>query len=184
MKPSIEELRSLLRYDAETGKLFWRERQEKMFEGLRSTWRCRKWNGHFAGKEAGHLCKSGNMKGYRVVRILSRAYFAHRVVWALVHGAWPIGEIDHRFGKESGDRIDNLRIATRSQNGSNSKKRKDNTSGFKGVSWDSINKKWVVRIRAPEGRYENLGRFDDAKKGHLVYCKRAVELYGEFARFN
>lgn len=177
-RPGPELLSKLLICDAATGRLFWRARPPEMFEGKRSTWRSRKWNSNFAGKEAGHQTQ----EGYRTVRIFDVSYLVHHVIWALVHGVWP-EQIDHRLGIEAGDGIDNLRPSTQSQNMQNSRKRSDNKSGFKGVSWDGINQKWVVRIRAPGGKYENLGRFDEAAEGHKAYQIRAIELYGQFARF-
>lgn len=178
MRPTPEQLSKLLICDAATGRLFWRARTPEMFIGHRATWRCRKWNSKHAGNEAGHQTKNG----YRTVRIFDCSYLAHHVIWALVHGIWP-DQIDHRLGIEAGDGIENLRPSTQSQNMQNTKKRSDNKSGFKGVSWDAINRKWVVRIRVPAGKYENLGCFDDAGKGHKAYCLRAIELYGQFARF-
>jgi len=179
MKPSIEMLRRLFICDAVTGRLVWKARTPDMFDGPRSLWRCLKWNGRYAGKDAGHCLP----KGYRCVRIFNRSYLEHHVIWAVVHGEWPIA-LDHRFGVERGNGISNLRRATQAQNMQNTKKRRDNKSGFKGVSWDSVNEKWVVRIRMlGGGKYQNIGRFDDPSVAHDAYCRRAVELYGEFARF-
>ena len=182
-KPSAQQIRELLLCDAATGRLVWRARTASMFLGEGAQWRCDRWNKRFAGREAGHLNKSGTLKGYRTVRIFDHAYLEHHVVWLIVHGEWP-ASIDHRLGKEAGNGIANLRIASQMQNAQNSRKRSDNKSGFKGVSWDPINEKWVVRIRHPNGgKYENLGRFDNSEIGHQAYCQRAIELYGEFARF-
>jgi hypothetical protein len=183
IRPAVSELISLLECDTSTGVLIWKARPIDMFPGKRSLARCRSWNTRYAGKLAGHSCQHGKLKGYRVVRILYISYLVHHVVWAIVKGSWP-SSLDHRLGKEFGDGIDNLRIANQSQNMQNSRKRNNNKSGFKGVSWDSINAKWVVRIRVPSGKYENLGRFSEASKGHDAYCQRASELYGSFARFN
>ena len=54
--------------------------------------------------------------------------------------------IDHINGNRNDNRFDNLRLATDSQNIRNQKKRKTNTSGFKGVGWSKQNKKWRSRL--------------------------------------
>jgi hypothetical protein len=159
----------LLTYDPETGK-FTRKR------GI---------GGQPAGTIAGHLqtsIRDGHEVQYWVLRIKGNLYLLHRVAWAFMRGKW-VPEVDHRDGDSTNNIFSNLRECTHSQNMQNAKKRSDNKSGFKGVSWDSINQKWVVRIRIPNGGYENLGRFDDAEEGHQSYCRRAKELYGDFARF-
>ena len=48
--PSPEMLNKLLRYDAETGKLFWKERHPSFFEGCEI--KSKRWNNRFSGKEA------------------------------------------------------------------------------------------------------------------------------------
>ena len=52
--PSQEVLRQLLRYEPETGKLFWRERTPDMFsaDGRDPEWKARNWNSKLAGREA------------------------------------------------------------------------------------------------------------------------------------
>src|SRR5271156_4098180 len=177
VKPTAEQVRSLLICDAATGRLVWKARSIEMFDGDRA--RCASWNGRYAGRKAGHDSKNG----YRTIRIFNRAYLVHHIVWLIVHGQWPL-QLDHKEGKEIGDALGNLRLANQSQNMQNANRRKDNKSGFKGVSWDVVNKKWVTRIRVPGGKYENLGRFSNPIEAHQAFCRRALELYGEFARFS
>jgi hypothetical protein len=180
MRPTIEQLRSLLICNADTGRLVWKHRTPDMFTGKNAERYCKTWNTRYAGRDAGHVPNSG----YRTVIIYDRHYRGSHVVWALVYGEWPKQQLDHRHGVDKGDGIENLRLSTQTENMQNQRKRSNNKSGFKGVSWDSINRKWVVRIRVPHGgKFENLGRFNDPAKGHQAYRQRAVELYGEFARF-
>lgn len=55
------------------------------------------------------------------------------VIWALHYGEWPEQLIDHKDRDRCNNRIDNLRLATNSQNGMN--KRVPNSScGLRGVS--------------------------------------------------
>lgn len=170
----------LLDCDPVTGVVKWRRRTPDMFSRTaRSSAEriCKWWNTTYAGKVAG-----SPHRGYCSLRINNVAYLRHRIVWLLTYGAWPDAGLDHRNGKEAGDGVQNLRNATQSQNMGNSHRRSDNKSGFKGVSWDSINTKWVARIRVPRGSYKNLGRYDSALAAHEAYCLAAQEIYGEFAR--
>ena len=73
--PSPEALRQLLRYDPETGKLFWRDRHDMGPQ----------WNGRYAGAEAlGAVCKKD---GYKRGNLGRSSLRAHRVIWAICHGS-------------------------------------------------------------------------------------------------
>lgn len=78
------------------------------------------------------------------------------------------------------DRIDNLRVSTHTQNMGNAKLRRDNKSGFKGVSWNKLNNNWVAYITI-RGKPVNLGSFNDPAVAHAAYMKAAIEHFGEFA---
>ena len=60
--------------------------------------------------------------------------------------------VDHINGNTLDNRRSNLRVCTQSQNLMNSKKRIDNTSGFKGVSWKKSKKLWQVYINVDKKR--------------------------------
>ena len=77
----------------------------------------------------------------------------------------------------------NLRIATKSQNGANSKLQKNNTSGYRGVHWDKRNKRWVASVRNNYKKFY-LGRFIDKHEAAFVYNKAAREFFGEFVTLN
>lgn len=76
----------------------------------------------------------------------------------------------------------NLRVANRSQNGFNSKKPKNNTSGFKGVHFNKLIGKWQAQITV-NYKHKHLGLFSTPELAHKAYCKAADELHGEFARY-
>lgn len=113
--------------------------------------------------------------------------FAHRVAWVYMTGALPTNEIDHIDGNPSNNRWDNLREADRVAQGRNAKRRKDNKSGRKGVSWDKDLGKWRVDIvvRSPEFKKRRifLGSYDDVDAAGLAYVIAAEKYFGEFARF-
>jgi hypothetical protein len=76
----------------------------------------------------------------------------------------------------------NLRYANHAQNSQNRRKRVDNTSGFKGVSYDSRCGMYKVEIMAFGKRYY-LGKYKEAEVGAEIYREAALRLHGEFARF-
>lgn len=77
-------LRKLLRYEPETGKLFWRERSVCHFDDAnrRASWKCNNWNSIYSDKEAGTTLDTG----YRNIHIGGSLIRGHRIVWAMYHG--------------------------------------------------------------------------------------------------
>jgi hypothetical protein len=115
-----------------------------------------------------------------MIRVNVTTYYRSRVVWAMHYGEDAPGLIDHWNRDSTDDRIDNLRIATSSQNNANSTIRSDNSSGFKGVSWHKANKKWVAGIRV-NGVRTYLGSFTDPEIAHAACVAAAEEHFGKFA---
>lgn len=184
--PRADELRQLLRYERDTGRLFWRERPVTLFSGSdyagraqRSPeWSAAKWNTRHAGREA---FISVAAKGYRVGKINGAKLAAHRVIWALVHGDWPSHQIDHINGDKADNRITNLRLATASQNAHNRTAYSTNRSGFKGVSWNKQCGRWQAGIKL-DGRRRHLGYFATAEQAAAAYAGAAHRYHGSFAR--
>lgn len=175
--PSPEDLRQLLRYEPETGKLFWKERPLSAFDSVRSA---NSWNARFAGKPA----LSGiNHAGYKAGRIGPRGILAHRAIWALVHGRWPDQEIDHVNGDRVDNRLENIREASRAENARNrGVKEKVGQTGYKGVQ-PYRNGRFVANIKA-NGRFIYLGIFNEARQAAAAYDAAARRYHGEFARTN
>ena len=173
--PTPDDLRQLLRYEPETGKLFWRERTLGTFKNGRhsAAHSCAKWNAKHAGKEA--FTPTGDA-GYRQGSIFSKKLHAHRVIWAMTHNEWPSEQIDHINGIRDDNRLINLRIVSRADNQRNQKRRIDNTSGITGVSWDSKRKKWCAEIQAG-GKKHYVGRFDSLHAA-TVARKQAEHRHG------
>jgi len=77
----------------------------------------------------------------------------------------------------------NLRVCSNTQNIRNSRIRKNNKSGFKGVHASPTEGKWIATIKgAGQARY--LGTFDRKRDAARAYDLAAVEHYGEFACTN
>jgi len=91
--------------------------------------------------------------------------------------------IDHINGNTLDNRKDNLRICTHSQNLTNVGKKSNNTSGYKGVSWNKSHGKWQSQI-CVNGKTTYLGHFNDKLKAAKAYDDAALKHHGEFARLN
>lgn len=100
---SIDELRTLVTYCAETGVITWLPRQPRADPGFYRT-DC-SWNSNFAGLRAGRL---SHRSGGRAFEIAGRSYRTSRVAWALVTGHWPKGVIRYRDDDRLNDRFANL----------------------------------------------------------------------------
>ncbi len=171
--PSQEVLRQLLRYEPETGKLFWRERDVSWFEDGDWNPARRKaaiWNGKNSGREA---LAGINTSGYASGRILSRTVLSHRVVWKLATAEDP-EFIDHVNGRRADNRIENLRSVSKRENSLNQRPPKHSTSGVLGVSWHRRTGKWAAKIGV-NGQTLHLGYFstiEDAAAARLQANKR------------
>ena len=167
---TAEMAREFLRYEPETGKLFWRKRDVRWFKTKKS---CKSWNAAFSCKEA--FTSTDNV-GYRQGAILGQVLRAHRVIWLIHSGEWPENEVDHINGIRSDNRISNLRSVTAKENMQNVRLTRNNTSGVTGVWKDKKRGKWYAEIFCSGRRYY-LGRFDmfeDAVKAR----KRAESKHG------
>lgn len=68
------------------------------------------------------------------------------VVWVIAGKELPNDkELDHINGIRTDDRLENLRLVTRTINCKNRKKRSDNTSGITGICWNKSHKSWCIR---------------------------------------
>lgn len=147
----IEFFKSRLSYDENTGVFMWLN-NENVYIGVR---------GRVAGGVKGH--------GYIEVKILGKNYKCHRLAWLFVHGVFPNGEIDHIDSDKTNNRISNLRDISHALNVQNlTKPRKDNKSGYLGVSWNKKSSKWEAQI-SKNKIVHRLGCFDDPSQAHEVY---------------
>ena len=91
--------------------------------------------------------------------------------------------IDHANGDKLDNRRANLRVASITENNRNRPRQRNNTSGFKGVHWDSLRGKWTARIKH-DGRSIRVGRFDDIRDAARAYDEAAIRYHGDYASLN
>lgn len=161
MPLSLEELKKLVVYNQETGEFFSRVDRVGVSVGTRMG------------------CHHKTL-GYVFIGLKNKRYLAHRLAWFYVTGEWPQLQIDHINCERADNRWCNLRLATISQNRFNSKKRKDNTSGYKGVHLHAKNR-WRARIKV-NGKYHHIGLFDSPKLAFLARRKALSGFHGSYGR--
>lgn len=115
---------------------------------------------------------------------ISQTEMLHRVILSRVLGRPLLSgeQADHINGNGLDNRRSNIRLATSEQNGCNRRKSVNNTSGYKGVTWDKHNGKWKASIQVGK-RPRFIGHFNTPEEAHAAYCEAAERLHGEFARF-
>jgi hypothetical protein len=165
--PDIETLRNLLRYDPETGELFWLPRDVSLFKTERD---CNEWDTRYGNKQAGGI----NKLGYVVISLSGRKFRAHRVAWAIHHGAWPTDQLDHINGDRVDNRMVNLREVTNHENHKNQKLPCNNTSGVMGVYWHKGLAKWQAQITV-DGKRIHLGYFDSIEDAAAARAKAEIK---------
>lgn len=105
--------------------------------------------------------------------------FMHRFINNTPEGM----ETDHIDGDTLNNQRSNLRNCTPSQNACNRKKQKRNTSGYKGVTWNKRQKRYVAVI-CKNYKSVHIGSFKSEIDAAKAYNKKALEFFGEFARLN
>jgi hypothetical protein len=143
-----------LNYDAVTGIFTWKERRRTVAGSIMNT-------------------------GYIKIKFRGKYYLAHRLAWQLIHGDIPEGmEVDHINGVLVDNRICNLRLVTDYQQRANSKKNRNNRSGFRGVCWHKKKQVWRAVIA-----HKWIGDFASAAEASAAYEAAFVQRYGaEFRR--
>jgi len=155
---TAERLRQLLAYEQDTGNFRWLV-------------------GHSGPAQIGDLAGRVTTQGYCEIKIEGAFYKAHRLAILHVTGRLPDGEVDHRNGVRTDNRIDNLRVVNRSMNAQNLRKAlsTNKSCGLLGVTWDRTKSRWKSSIYS-NGKRISLGYFKVAEDAHSAYvrAKRAM----------
>jgi hypothetical protein len=102
----------------------------------------------------------------------------HREILGLTHGDKRKG--DHINHDTLNNTEKNLRISTNAQNCANRGKGRNNTSGYKGVTWNSDHAKWMGQVSAHR-KSIFCGYHKTKELAHVAVQKATVKLHGEFA---
>jgi hypothetical protein len=162
--PTIEQLNEWLKYDPETGFLHWKKRPSNRLSE------------HYQSVPAGGI----NTRGYVTIQLRGKDMRVHRVVWAMVTGAWPKEHIDHINGIPSDNRFCNLREATNAENVRNAKLSKNNRSGVKGVYYERDTDRWVANVEANGSVIRKRFKTMEGAISEVRFIRE--HLHGEFAR--
>lgn len=112
--------------------------------------------------------------GYRILSLAGRVFKEHRVVWYKHHGEWPEGDIDHIDQDKLNNRIENLRVVSKSVNSHNiAQANKNSKSGVRGIS--PYRGKWRASIDI-RGKNKYLGLFDTIAEAKEAYDKAKQEV--------
>lgn len=131
------------------------------------------WKWHYAKGYAIRNVRLTPGDGGRISEIM------HRVIMNCPEGK----QVDHINGDKLNNQKTHLRICTNKQNTRNSKPSSNNKSGYKGVCWKPLNKKWCAQITV-NGKKIYLGMYSDKVDAAKMYDKVAKKYYKEFAYLN
>jgi hypothetical protein len=157
--PTQEKLKEIFNYD-ESGHLVWKIRRKRAN----------------IGATAGTI----HPNGYLRTGINGKVYLNHRLIYVFHHGVLP-DMVDHIDGNKLNNKIENLRNANNVTNQQNQKLKKENTSGYKNVSFCIQTKKWSVKIRI-DGKSRTIGRYKDIELADLVAQETRAKYHGVYAR--
>lgn len=116
--------------------------------------------------------------GYRVLKIGQTSYYEHRLIYVLLMGSIDDSmDLDHINGIRHDNRIENLRLVSRSGNCQNQRKaKKTNKLGLLGVSLHKSSNKYVAQIHDGK-KYISLGLYDDPLIAHQAYLEHKRSLH-------
>lgn len=123
----------------------------------------------FLNAGRGYAMRSYTQDGKKIYQLM------HRLIVAAPFEL----EVDHKNGDSLDNRRVNLRICTHKNNRGNTRKHKDNTSGFKGVSWHKGAQKWSAQVKSIY-----LGLFDNCLAAARAYDEAAKQVFGPYANLN
>ena len=129
------------------------------------------------GRETVCLTKeSGKQNGFLVHRLVAAAFLDLSL-------ESKNEDVDHIDGNPKNNKVENLRVISRSMNLANRRMPRSNSSGFKGVGFVQATGKWRADIKI-NGRIKCLGTFDLKEDAARAYDDAARLQFGEHAALN
>lgn len=180
--PTPEVLWSKFDLDPSEGVLIWKPIPSIVpAKKYTQDWHANMWNGRYAGKPViKKRTRRGGSRASIQVMVGGIYYFAHRIIWVMCNGRIPDGPLIDHINRDPWDnRIENLRLATHSQNRANMNQNTNTLSGLRGVTLGGCKNRWVARI-CVDGVTMNLGTYDRPEEAYARYCEVAKGLHGEF----
>lgn len=141
-------LRDILNYDQDTGIFRWSKQRPRI--------------------KVGDIAGTPAAKGHVAIKIDGSSYKAHRLAWLYMTGTWPKDQIDHINRIPDDNRYSNLCECNTAENCQNQGLRKNNTSGYQGVSFHKRSGEWRAMINI-NGRATVIGSFADAETAGAAY---------------
>jgi len=116
----LSDLREYFNYSPLTGQVTWKKKRPGRASKV--------------GEEAGTVSTHRLGCSYRALTLFQKKLYAHRVAWLLTYGEIPEGLcIDHIDGDGLNNRLENLRVATLSDNQRNSRAPRRSSSGHMSI---------------------------------------------------
>lgn len=125
------------------------------------------------GRRVGNL----NNSGYLKVCLLKKNYLVHRLIFLMHYGYLP-DLVEHRDRNKTNNLVGNLRDGDKELNSWNRGLQKNNTSGFRGVSWSKASNKWHAYIKI-KGKRFHLGLFETPEEASSAYVQARFDTRGD-----
>jgi hypothetical protein len=167
-------------YDPQTGNLYWKKRKVREGRYFKND---KTWNTRYAGKLVG----IPDFEGRREAQLDYESRQVACIIFKMLYNEEP-QEVEHKDNNPGNNRQENLRAANHKQNVHNQRKRKDNTSGAKGVYLSDHNgyAYWLGEIvhngKMYRTKFFNIKKYPNAKE-LAIEATRALreQLHGDFA---
>jgi hypothetical protein len=150
-------------------------------ESVRKTW-----NKNYAGKPCGCIKDYSKLNKYYAVCINGKNFLNHRIIYAIYNGVTDFNgkKIDHIDGNSQNNNPQNLRLVTESENHLNSRIPKNNTTGYKNISFNKHHQKYECRVRT-NSKNKYIGFFkilEEALHARNSYIEKAKLEIGDYFR--
>ena len=169
--PPLEELKEHFDYNPDTGIIIWKKKTS-----IKARIKI--------GQEAGYEKVKTKTLVYRQIGFNQTQYKTHRLAYYMYHGIDPRNnDIDHEDRNGLNNKINNLRLATRSDNSKNRSMAENNTSGATGVTWDKKRGRWRAQIKL-NGKCKFLGHYINIQDAIQARKEAEKKYFGKFRRLD